>query len=63
MRWTFLARLSAHVVSGGAASVHEGLLNVPVRMRVGYRTDKRIRSPVGSRIMAEMQAGLLVSAP
>ena len=53
---------SAKVLSGRITAIHQGLLNVGIRMPVGERTDLRVRWPVGSDVMPELVPGLTVNA-
>lgn len=53
---------SANVLSGRITTIHQGLLNVGIRMSVGERTDLRVRWPLGSDVMPELVPGLTVNA-
>ena len=51
-----------NVIPGQVEAIHQGLLNVGIRMRVGERTDLRVRWPLGSNVTSELARGLSVKA-
>ncbi len=57
------AALSMHslvnMIPGQVTSVHQGLLNVGIRVRIGERTDLRVRWPLGS----DLKPGLVGGPP
>lgn len=58
------AALSMHslvnMIPGQVSAIHRGLLNVGIRVRVGERTDLRVRWPLAANVKAELEPGLSV---
>ncbi len=60
------AALSMHswvnMIPGQVSAIHRGLLNVGIRVRIGERTDLRVRWPLGFHVRSESVHGVSVKA-
>ncbi len=51
-----------NMIPGHVITIHQGLLNVGMRVRIGERTDLRVRWPLGSRTTPELKPALPIKA-
>jgi hypothetical protein len=51
-----------NMIPGEVTAIHQGLLNVGIRIRIGERTDLRVRWPLGSSLQENLVGGSLVKA-